>query len=737
MGAGGAGFINGYSTVTYNNVTFTNCLAVGRAGNNSINSAGGGGGMGGNAGGPGIGGGGGGGLGGNGSSSATAGGAGGGIGGNGGTSSTGGCGGGGFGGRGIGQIINPAIIPLFNNMYAGNGCSGGSGGNYGGGGGGGGTGASAGSNAYTAYNGSDGRGGNGGSSMSCGGGGGGIGGVTTTNSEGGNGGFGGGGGASYAGNGGNGGFGGGGAGGIGSGVGGFGGGGGGGAGTSSAGGFGGGGGSSSHTTGAVGGFGGGGGCGGSSNSGGSGGFGGGTGGTNAYGGGGAGFGGALFVRKNGTLTLQGPITFSSNSVMGGAAGGGSATAGQAAGSDLFMMGGSTVTLDSTNSNITSNGSIADDYGNTGSTGGQLTIQGTNKVILNGANTYVGGTLLNSGTLAVGNSSALGTGTLILNGGTLQAAANSLTTSVPIQLNNNSSIDTQAYTFTCNGAISGTYNLTKAGSGTLILTGSSAGYSGATLINAGTLTLDTGASIATSSAVQLSPGATFDISAGNQTIQDLSGTGGTVNLGSSTLRAGTSNNTTYNGTFFGPGGVIKQGTGILTLTNTSSHLGPTLIDAGEVNLNGAFSNSPVTINPGATLSGNGTVYSLVNAGIVAPGNSIGQMGILTNYDNPSGTYTCEVDAAGQSDLIVVDGTTTLGGTLSIQPLPGAYQSGTPYIYTVLSSPNTPINGTFNTVTGTSPLFSYTPTYEPNAVQLTMFKTFNFSQVITSGNYAARH
>ncbi|WP_010298829.1 hypothetical protein [Candidatus Odyssella thessalonicensis] len=150
MGAGGAGFINSYSAVTYSNVIFNNCKAVGGAGATSTLTTigGGGGGLGGNGatggnspntGFSGGGGGGGGGIGGNGGSGDTTagagsggGGGGGGIGGSGGngSSSNGGGGGGGFGGTGIGQILSTSF------GSAGNGYSGGAGGSGGGGGGG-------------------------------------------------------------------------------------------------------------------------------------------------------------------------------------------------------------------------------------------------------------------------------------------------------------------------------------------------------------------------------------------------------------------------------------------------------------------------------------------------------------------------------------------------------------------------------------------------------------------------
>ena len=63
------------------------------------------------------------------------------------------------------------------------------------------------------------------------------------------------------------------------------------------------------------------------------------------------------------------------------------------------------------------------YSNSGTisgTGG-LTKNGAGLLVLNGPNTYSGGTTLAAGTLAVGNAGALGSGTLTITGGVLDAS----------------------------------------------------------------------------------------------------------------------------------------------------------------------------------------------------------------------------------------------------------------------------------------------------------------------------
>ena len=121
--------------------------------------------------------------------------------------------------------------------------------------------------------------------------------------------------------------------------------------------------------------------------------------------------------------------------------------------------------------------------------GSLVKEGEGTLTLSGNNSYTGGTLVNEGTLAVGSSTALGTGTLSLaEDTTLQAAANWLTLANAIQLLGDATVDTQSNTLTLSGSISGTGGLDKIGSGTLILTGVST-YTGDTNVNEGVLRVD--------------------------------------------------------------------------------------------------------------------------------------------------------------------------------------------------------------------------------------------------------
>ena len=185
-------------------------------------------------------------------------------------------------------------------------------------------------------------------------------------------------------------------------------------------------------------------------------------------GGGAGLGGAMFVGDGATVNLDN-VDFLGNTAMGGqggagktggamnnraggtppaasndgqdgssggafvnsgdGVGGSGGEAGQAAGSDLFMMTGSTVNLDPGEGNtITFNGSIADDSrasiagtGIASGSGAGITVK-SGRVIFNGTNTYTGGTTIAGGVLQADD------GTVIHNGSNINFAGGVLQTS---------------------------------------------------------------------------------------------------------------------------------------------------------------------------------------------------------------------------------------------------------------------------------------------------------------------
>lgn len=149
------------------------------------------------------------------------------------------------------------------------------------------------------------------------------------------------------------------------------------------------------------------------------------------------------------------------------------------------------------------------------TGGGFNLSGSGTLTLSGANTYTGNTTLAANTtLNFNNASAIGTGTLVINGGTLNnstAAAitnskNNLQTwagdfaftgtkdlnlgTGAVTMSASRVVTVNGGTLTVGGAVGGgAVSLTKAGSGTLALSGAST-FSGGMNINAGAVRLAT-------------------------------------------------------------------------------------------------------------------------------------------------------------------------------------------------------------------------------------------------------
>ncbi|CDZ67129.1 Hypothetical protein, partial CDS, partial [Neorhizobium galegae bv. orientalis] len=167
--------------------------------------------------------------------------------------------------------------------------------------------------------------------------------------------------------------------------------------------------------------------------------------------------------------------------------------------------------------------------------------------------------------------------------------------------------------------SGVGGLTVTGGGGIFNLQANSIYSGETQIDFGSSLALTGAGAVANSSRVVADG-TFNVSAAaTPAIQSLAGSGSVV-LGAQTLTI-TNANDTFAGVIGGTGGLTVTG-GSQTLSGVNTYTGATTVSGGRLAVNGSIT-SPVATSGTGILGGTGTIFGdVTNAGVVAPGNSIG-------------------------------------------------------------------------------------------------------------------
>ncbi len=246
-----------------------------------------------------------------------------------------------------------------------------------------------------------------------------------------------------------------------------------------------------------------------------------------------------------------------------------------------------------------------------------------------------------------------------------------------------------------GTLSGTkLGITKTGTGTLAYD-SQAGntYTGLTTVSGGTLQLETSNQIVDTASVTVNAGATFDLNGHDETIANLTLTGGTVNTGSGTLTLsgnvtsdastasatingklnligavptlsvnnGTAANDLVIAATLGAGGLTKSGLGTLVLSgNNSSYAGTTKVSGGVLDVP-----NPAALGSGPVLALLGTTLQLDGNGLTF-GNqlTLGSTGGATlKIVAGSNTWSGPITDAVTSTINVLAGTLSITGGIS--------------------------------------------------------------------------
>ena len=397
--------------------------------------------------------------------------------------------------------------------------------------------------------------------------------------------------------------------------------------------------------------------------------------------------GTLTKVDSGTLTLSGVNTYSGSTTINGGtvsisadsglgSAPGSATAGHLtlnggtlhSSADFTMNANRGIALGTSHGTINVDGSRTLTYGGIIAGSNNLTKSGDGILLLSGANTYSGDTIISDGTLQTTGTLADTTDVSVTSGAIYDVDATdtiqSLSGAGSVELANSITLTTgDSGNDTFSGVISGSGNLAKAGSGTFTLSGTNT-YTGTTTITAGTISIsaDSGLGAAPGSAtaghLTLNGGtlqSTADFTLNSNRGTALGSSHGTINVdGSTTL--------TYGGIIAGSGSFTKIGNGILVLTSQlSTYSGGTTNNAGTLRLAATSIGSLGSATSGPIGTGSLTNNAILDVDGNLIHNTKTNNGTIINKPAPSTNFASSSITAIYGDSITNTFTTDSNGT----------------------------------------------------------------------------
>ncbi len=313
------------------------------------------------------------------------------------------------------------------------------------------------------------------------------------------------------------------------------------------------------------------------------------------------------------------------------------------GSSVLLEAGKQLTLSSSN--------VLDLAGNVQGAG-SLAFTGTGAVLLEGNNTYTGGTIIQSGTVQVGTGGT--TGSLV---GPVSLAAGSGLTFF------------RADDLTFSGSITGTGAVNQVGGGTLYLTNTNS-FVGSLFIASGLVSAGIDNALSPFASVDFGSNTAFLLVNGNETVAGLGGNGTAAIAVGKTLTVATTNAfSSFGGSIAGAGSLVKTGSNILSLGGSSTFSGSTTILDGKIIANNttgsALGSGPISISSGATLQlGSANTQGAVGGSIVDNGtvivnrtDSVSTPFLFTNTISGTGAFV----KTGSGYLLVASGNSFSGGT----------------------------------------------------------------------------
>jgi autotransporter-associated beta strand protein len=233
--------------------------------------------------------------------------------------------------------------------------------------------------------------------------------------------------------------------------------------------------------------------------------------------------------------------------------------------------------------------------------GPLTKEGAGILAIASPCTYSGATIINDGTLRVRTSSnrlPITTDVVVNSPGALDPGSTGNNIQQVNTINGNGNVtfsasSTLLITGDGNSSLSGVISdgtafgrISKQGAGTLTLSGVNT-YDGRFTNDAGTTTITPGAAWCGTVCDVYINGGSVNLNNAAQTIENLVGAGGVINLGAGhMLTINPVSSSTYSGTLAGPGGVTKTGTSLEIFSGPNTYDGTTFINGGRLQVGSA-------------------------------------------------------------------------------------------------------------------------------------------------------
>jgi outer membrane autotransporter protein len=437
--------------------------------------------------------------------------------------------------------------------------------------------------------------------------------------------------------------------------------------------------------------------------------------------------------------------------------------------DGYTVGGGAITLLAGNTPFAVNGGVSATVASELTGDGGLNKQGAGVLVLSAINSYSGLTTVNAGTLAVAatggvmgdvvnkatfdNAGAVGgsvsnaagatftqSGTTdrdVTNAGTFNNAGNVIGT-----LTNTGTVNASGGTFY--GAIAN-----NAG-GAFNVSGAVTGYSSFNNASDATLSVADGGSFFINVTGSLTNNGSVTVDAGGL----LNARGGIRNNGSFTNNGTVTDDLFNTGLYTNNGvqnAVVASNTGTInntagavwtgdfntsgTVNNAGSIVGAFTQTAGTSTNNGSISGM-VTVS-GGRFAGNGSFGGLnvASGATLAPGDgAIGAMTVNGNLSFAAGsTYEVKANAAGQADRLLVTGTASLNGTVTVLAGAGEYAVDTNYTIVTAAGGR---NGQFANATSNFAFLDALLTYDATHAYLTLSRNdISFAGIGGTGNQQA--